>query len=379
MMKNQQILIIAPYIPQVYVSLALIPELKNEFEDFTFLILTSLKYFHLFKAMKDCQLVTSLQQPQVDLKIYIGHSFFLQDQLLNDLSKIHCPGYWVNAHFEQENLDRWQNSQKLKQALHQTFTTILYENDKDNISLRKLGFNSEQLYYINNAKYDCADASHEQLLTAKKKLKNINAFGKKVITAGSITKGLESELIVRSFKELMTQYSTLKFIIAPRNLEHIDAISKQLTTHDLKFKLSSQTSTSLSTQVLLIDQIGLLKGFYHYSTITIMGRSFYSNVNGGSNIIEPAIAAQPIVIGPFMNGFKDILQNFRLENALIQLSSPIDLLTKLQNLLDNPSHAKALGLRALKVCQSHSGALHQASKILSSIQSDQQNVDNLTV
>jgi 3-deoxy-D-manno-octulosonic-acid transferase len=368
MNSKQKIVIIAPNIPQVYVTLALLPLLKRDFNESDFLVVTAPQHFHHFNASDNCELISSLpRQQDLLMALYIGHSFFIKDELLYELSALYCTSYWINAHFEQEDLSRWRDNRNLGQMLTQTFSAILYENSEDQAALQAIGFAPDQLYSVDNAKYDCAAASPWQITTAKQKLKDIGASDKTVIVAGSIVDGLESDLIISAFKTLSIKDPELKFVLAPRNLDHVDAISKKLLTSGFSFQLSSQHQGPADPQVLLVNQVGLLKGFFYQAFVAVMGRSFYPASSGGSNIIEPAVAALPILTGPFMTGFKEILENFKQDNALLQLDSAEDLLASLQGLLSEPEQAKAYGLRAQKTSQRHSGALHKTSELLARI------------
>jgi len=43
---------------------------------------------------------------------------------------------------------------------------------------------------------------------------------------------------------------------------------------------------------------------------------------GGHNILEPAVAGKAVVVGPHMENFQEIADQFRSESAMVQVASP---------------------------------------------------------
>ena len=48
-----------------------------------------------------------------------------------------------------------------------------------------------------------------------------------------------------------------------------------------------------------------------------MGKSLLST--GGQNVIEPALPGKPIVVGPHLENFPDVAEDFLEANALLQV------------------------------------------------------------
>src|SRR5262249_43261958 len=74
--------------------------------------------------------------------------------------------------------------------------------------------------------------------------------------------------------------------------------------------------------VILLDSIGELGAVYEFATVAFVGGSLVPK--GGHNIVEPAGFAKPIIVGPHTDNFKQIVSDFRAENALVQLSEQQD-------------------------------------------------------
>ena len=110
----------------------------------------------------------------------------------------------------------------------------------------------------------------------------------------------------------------------------------------------------------ILDSLGELMALYGLADIVVMGGSF-SDI-GGHNPLEPAWFKKPIIVGPNMSNFSDIMQQMLSAEAVIQLPenennicSLTDSVTKL--LVDN-DETKKLGDNAQRVVMMNQGAVN---------------------
>ena len=69
--------------------------------------------------------------------------------------------------------------------------------------------------------------------------------------------------------------------------------------------------------VVLLDSIGELRAVYPLAEVVFVGGSVAPV--GGHNILEPALAARPVVTGAHTSNFKAIVETFLEHDALVQL------------------------------------------------------------
>jgi 3-deoxy-D-manno-octulosonic-acid transferase len=114
----------------------------------------------------------------------------------------------------------------------------------------------------------------------------------------------------------------IKFIIAPHDIgkERI-AECLSLYKNSITFSEFQSTNHQLSTtNVLIIDNIGLLSKLYHYSTISFIGGGFGGD--GVHNVLEAAVYGKPVVFGPVYDKYIEAVQleeaggGFSVSNAL---------------------------------------------------------------
>ncbi len=93
-----------------------------------------------------------------------------------------------------------------------------------------------------------------------------------------------------------------KVIIAPHNIgkEHIDSIECQFNT--VKISRFSDFEGQKDTDILIIDNIGLLSKLYALADVAVIGGAFGKGLH---NIIESAAAAVPVIFGPNTEKFPE--------------------------------------------------------------------------
>ena len=368
----KQLLILAPNIPQVYIALELITALKKALPECSFLFSTRDKYLHLIEHLEQVQKVDipsgldfDLSAFNLDAILFTGHSYFLDTGTLSWLIKMKKPTFWVNAHFEKDDLISWNTDRNKGFQIVQLFETLFLDDLSDIPALKSIGFSNDQLILVGNAKYDCAFSTKEQITTAGKIIKALGKESNRIIVAGSVIDGDESEILVKAFTTLKSKFNDLFLILAPRSMDHVHSISKIIAANNINFALVSKPeSWNEKLSILVIDEMGLLKGFYHWATMVFMGRSLLQGSGSGSNIIEPAAQEAPIIVGPYLSNFAATLDDFLKEQAILKLSNAGELLAEMEFLLNNSNKAKAMGKRAQQVVKNNCGALTKSAEMI---------------
>ena len=110
-----------------------------------------------------------------------------------------------------------------------------------------------------------------------------------------------------------------------------------------------------------MDTIGELSQAYSLADIVVIGRSFGSL--HGSDVSEPAGLGKPVVIGPAVDDFKDIVGILKSEDAIIQCS-PEELSSQLASLIESPHRRDELSKNARGVMASLRGASERTADVI---------------
>jgi 3-deoxy-D-manno-octulosonic-acid transferase len=112
--------------------------------------------------------------------------------------------------------------------------------------------------------------------------------------------------------------------------------------------------------------MGELRKFYSLASVVFVGRTLVDlgPRQHGSDMIEPAALAKPIIIGPWTHNFAEAMQRLREANAVVEVSDGSAMATTIQSWLEAPDDAREIGRRAQVVVQQNQGATARHARII---------------
>lgn len=268
--------------------------------------------------------------------------------------KNNIPVYIVNARMTDRSWRSYKKIQHLFTPMLHKITAICAQGQRDYDNYLQLGAAPEQVVLTNNVKFD-------QTLTAND-IQQVNAWQQKfaskarsILVAGS-THEPEEQILLDSFVALRQHINNLLLIIVPRHPDRFDKVASLIQKSGLKYhRLSSQTAIKPDCQIVLADQMGVLKSLYGVANVAFVGGSIAKK--GGHNPLEPALHAVPILMG------KEIYNNPGICHALadvgaLQFAADQHTLQSLtESLLLSPEESQKRGKAGQYVIQTNSGAI----------------------
>ncbi|MGY0038251.1 3-deoxy-D-manno-octulosonic acid transferase [Pedobacter sp. NJ-S-72] len=151
---------------------------------------------------------------------------------------------------------------------------------------------------------------------------------------------------------MIASYPQWKFIIAPHEIDpaHIDQLLK-LVPGALRYTQLNVKDAQPDSQVLLIDNIGLLSSIYQYGRAVYIGGGFGVSIH---NTLEAAAFGLPVMFGPEYHKFQEAKDLLSL-NAAISISSMAELSAAFEKLQKDTNAGPA----AKKYVQDKTGATKQ--------------------
>jgi 3-deoxy-D-manno-octulosonic-acid transferase len=145
-----------------------------------------------------------------------------------------------------------------------------------------------------------------------------------------------------------------RLIIAPRKPERFGNVAGLLEQSGLKWTRRTAFDDP-QADVLLLDSIGELSALFPYATVVFMGGTLADR--GGHNILEPAIFGKPVIVGPHMENFREIAQDFERNRAVLRIESGSELNSAVVSAASEPG----LGERARAAAEKKRGAAARAA------------------
>jgi 3-deoxy-D-manno-octulosonic-acid transferase len=198
----------------------------------------------------------------------------------------------------------------------------------------------------------------------------------------------EDDVVIAAHLELRRDHPDLRLILVPRKPERFDRAAKKLEAagveHVRRSSLPPATpydrvADALSAagppevasrpgngsgpaaalpHVLLLDTIGELSGLFGAADVVFMGGTLAHR--GGHNILEPAFFSKPVIVGPHMENFQAIADEFHAAGASVGIADGAALAGAVARLLEAPEEARAISRRAQACAEASRGATARA-------------------
>jgi tetraacyldisaccharide 4'-kinase len=141
-------------------------------------------------------------------------------------------------------------------------------------------------------------------------------------------------------------------ILVPRKPERFDAAASKLDGAGVRYARRSRLSEDGHTpEALLLDSIGELGTLFAYADVVFMGGTLASR--GGHNILEPALFGKPVVVGPHMENFQAIVEEFRAARGVLEIGGAEQLAAAVDRVM---SGDEGMGERARVCAEGQRGA-----------------------
>ena len=192
---------------------------------------------------------------------------------------------------------------------------------------------------------------------------------------GSTGPGEEKSLL-QVYRQLRHEYPQLRLAIIPRKPERFDEVAGLIASAGFGLIRRSQNRSAQSPgagadvrgapPVILGDTMGELRKFYSLADVVFVGRTLVDlgSRQHGSDMIEPAALAKPVIVGPYTGNFAEAMSQFRAAAAVVEVNSLQQLLAAMRNLLRDPGAAGAMGRRAQQVVVRGKGATERHVQII---------------
>jgi 3-deoxy-D-manno-octulosonic-acid transferase len=115
-------------------------------------------------------------------------------------------------------------------------------------------------------------------------------------------------------------------------------------------------------EVVLLDTLGELAAVYALADVVFVGGSLVPS--GGHNILEPAAAGRPVIVGRHMENFQEIADQFKAAGALVQVADAEELAEVVATLLLDDARRRELGARGRRLVEDNRGAVRRTADAL---------------
>jgi len=270
----------------------------------------------------------------------------------------------ANGRISPRSFPRYLRVRRLLASVLPEIDLFLMQGETHAERVRAMGAPPERVQVSGNLKFDAVEPG--KLPERLARLIQGGTTPRPLWVAGS-TVGGEEELVLSAFHRVRERVPQARLLVAPRHPERFDAVPPLVEAAGFRCLRRSALDPAAwrDGEVLLLDSLGELAQVYALASVVFVGGSLVPS--GGHNILEPAVAGKAVVVGPHMDNFQEIADQFRSESALVQVASADDLGREVSALLLDEERRRALGARARALVGRNRGAVRRTADALSSL------------
>jgi 3-deoxy-D-manno-octulosonic-acid transferase len=285
----------------------------------------------------------------------------LWPNLLAEAKLAGVPLFLANARLSERSSRGYLRFKFLFKPIVNQFAGVLAQSQEDAERFIALGVEAEKVRVLGNMKFDLQ--VHAVEMEQFQELKNCWGAQRTVFISAS-THSDEEARIINQLKTLQGAIPGVLLLIAPRHPERFQEVYQLCLQQGFNVGLRSDPQTlSSQNEVIVLDSLGELLGFYQLSDYAFVGGSLAPV--GGHNVLEPIAMNVPVLSGPHVHNFKTICRDLVEAKALILVDDVESLIAAIIQLHNDKALKDSMVQRAAQVLQSNKGA---AGRYLSAIE-----------
>lgn len=259
----------------------------------------------------------------------------------------------VNARISDKAFEQYKKARFFFKPILSQFHAILTQSVQDSQRFLDIGAPLGRVRSLGNMKFDLQVniPNREAVMQLK------TTWGKQrpVFIAASTHDDEENQILSR-FSRLRTAIPNIVLLIAPRHPERFKAVYELSNQHGFNSGLRSQLTTiDKNTDVVVLDSMGELLGFYEICDFAFVGGSLIPI--GGHNLLEPIALQAPTFCGPYMHNSKAICTDLCAAGAIKMVKDVDGLFEALIAMYRDPSQRMNQVMRATAVLEDNRGAV----------------------
>jgi 3-deoxy-D-manno-octulosonic-acid transferase len=223
----------------------------------------------------------------------------------------------------------------------------------------ELGVPADRIAVTGSVKYDAADVS-DHIAGQEELAQAMGIDADKPLWVCGSTGPEEETAVLDAYARVLEHGPELQLAIIPRKPERFDEVARLIVQRGYACLRRSTNApvvpvgVSEPRPVFLGDTLGELRKFYSLATVVFAGRSLVPL--GGSDVMEVAGLAKPVLVGPYTENFADAVSLLLSEAACRRVSCADALAAAVLDLLRHPARRERMGQAGRAAIMSRRGA-----------------------
>ncbi len=264
-------------------------------------------------------------------------------ELVHQAKSRRVPVISVNARLSDKSFRRSLQFRALLKPLTNDITRVLCSSKRDEQRFKALGFPPARLETTGNLKLDVQIPAMGDLERAR--LRRELGLGDGLVLLGSSTWPGEEVALLAALKTARECGVKVSLLLVPRHAERREELRALLEKSHFTFHFRSAGSAAAEVDIAVGDTTGELRRFTQLADLVFVGKSLAPH-DGGQTPVEAAVLGKPILHGPHMTNFREIIRTLAEAGAVRKVETDSELIGLVVELLQDAAQREKLSIAA---------------------------------
>jgi 3-deoxy-D-manno-octulosonic-acid transferase len=267
----------------------------------------------------------------------------------------------VNARLSDRSYRRSVRFGLLVRPLSRGITRILCASTRDEQRFKSVGIPPAKLQTTGNLKLDVEIPvlAAAELAQLRREL----GLGEGLVLLGSSTWPGEEAALIEALKSARAKGLRVSLLLVPRHAERREELRGLLGKSGLSFHLRSAGKAAGPVDVAVGDTTGELRKFTQLADLVFVGKSLAPH-DGGQTPVEAAILEKPILHGPHMTNFREIIRGLAEAGAVRKVATHEELARVAVEFLQDETKRHQLSASAHEWHEANRGATDRTLAVI---------------
>ena len=270
------------------------------------------------------------------------------------------PMVLLNARLSERSERRYAAVRRITAPLFSHLSALAAQNDQDAARFARIGVPPSIIRTIGSIKFDVQSSAPCRPRQEFQTILHHLAGKRPVVLAASTHPG--EELLIADAARKNNAFA----LIVPRHMERRAEVMRDLSAAGFSPILRSEAlplpKNSGADTCYIADTTGELREWTALADIVVIGKSFLQ-IEGGQNPVEAISSRRPVIVGPHMENFSDLVAQLRIVDGIVSCTAD-ELPQKIADILAHPQQSEERSERAFLATKLHNGATLRSLRLV---------------
>ena len=275
--------------------------------------------------------------------------------------RLRIPMVMVNARLSPRSEGRYAKVRGITRLLFERLSALGAQNEIDKARFARIGVKPEIITAPGSIKFDVMGDAPQSLRDDFRAILDTLRGSRPTVLAASTHAG-EEALIATAIRK-----AGAFPLIVPRHAERRNQVMADLNAAGFTplLRTTGEIPAEIPENICYVaDTTGELRDWTALADAVVIGKSFLAS--GGQNPVEAIAARKPVIIGPDMTNFADLVTLLMQENAILRCEAD-QLTSTIHQALDCSQETAERCERAYQALHVHSGATRRSVELVESL------------